>query len=82
MSDAPQREMPRWRCHKEVWALQIGGVGPDWLEFAHPGYERREVHPSLFARGTPKSGDYFVVYRDGYQSWSPQKEFEDGYARI
>ena len=25
---------------------------------------------------------YYVVYEDGYKSWSPTKVFEDGYTRI
>ena len=27
-------------------------------------------------------GGYFVVYPDGYESWSPAKQFEDGYELI
>ena len=34
---------------------------------------------SLFKRA---NGYYYVVYRDGYKSWSPASEFEDGYTRI
>lgn len=28
----------------------------------------------------PKAGGYFVVYEDGYASYSPQAAFENGYA--
>jgi len=27
-------------------------------------------------------GGYFVEYEDGYQSWSPEKAFEEGYKLI
>ncbi len=37
---------------------------------------------NFFARGYPAFGDYYVVYEDGYVSWSPAKAFEDGYTRI
>jgi hypothetical protein len=30
----------------------------------------------------PQVGGYYVMYKDGYQSWSPASEFEDGYTRI
>jgi len=30
----------------------------------------------------PKVGGYYVVYPDGYKSWSPAEAFESGYARI
>lgn len=30
----------------------------------------------------PQIGDYFVLYTDNYQSWSPAKAFEEGYTRI
>ena len=33
------------------------------------------------AKHKPQAGGYFVVYADGYRSWSPAKAFEDGYAR-
>lgn len=36
----------------------------------------------FFARGTPSVGDYYVVYEDGYTSWSPAKAFEDGYEKV
>jgi hypothetical protein len=30
----------------------------------------------------PTSGDYFVVYDGEYQSWSPKKNFEEGYTEL
>ncbi len=30
----------------------------------------------------PKIGGYFVVYKDGYKSFSPAEAFEEGYTRI
>jgi hypothetical protein len=38
------------------------------------------INPAkLFARGLAKPGDYYVVYEDGYDSWSPKDTFEKGY---
>lgn len=30
----------------------------------------------------PRAGGYFVVYKDGYESWSPAEAFEEGYTRV
>ena len=80
---SPAVQMPRYRCHKEVYALQIDRIEGDILFFTEAKiYAPREVNPSIFARYRPKNGDYFVVYDDGYESISPQKAFEEGYRRI
>lgn len=42
----------------------------------------REFVPNMTARYTPKVGDYWVVYDDGYQSLSPAKTFTEGYVQI
>lgn len=82
-----QREMPRYRCHKEVWALKIacleGADGGEWtVTPAEDGYAPFQVDAAYMAKHQPKVGGYYVVYRDGYKSWSPASEFEDGYTRI
>lgn len=91
-SETPEaaREMPRYQSHKKVWALQIKEVwGLDIapvrarLVFMESGYAPLLVNASeLFARYTPKVGDYYVVYDDGYKSISPQKAFEEGYTLV
>jgi hypothetical protein len=30
---------------------------------------------------TPQAGGYYVVYKDGYKSYSPAQAFEEGYTR-
>ncbi len=83
-------EMPRYRSHKEVWALQVDRLekpSRETLDFTvhfvrQDVYAPRKVAPMVFARGEPEHGDYLVVYRDGYTSWSPRKEFEDGYTAV
>lgn len=74
-------EMPRYQCHKQVWALQIRGVDGYRLAFDE-GYAALHVEPEMFARYTPVPGDYYVVYPDGYKSISPKAAFEDGYTRL
>jgi len=84
-------EMPRYQSHKKVWALQIESVedlGTDTttpganvrLNFVDKGFAPRDVN--LFGRPTPSSGWYMVEYDNNYTSFSPSKEFEEGYTRI
>lgn len=90
MSDVAQAEMPRYRSHKEVWALKIAEViktngddGPSViLRFDDGGYAPKELPFSYVDKHDPKAGGYYVVYKDGYESWSPAEAFESGYTRI
>lgn len=89
MSDQAATEMPRYECYKKVWALKIAAI-----EFAEDGSAK--VAPAEQGHATfgtllgfrskfhPVGDDlgYYVVYEDGYASWSPTKAFEDGYTRI
>ncbi len=89
------KEMPRYRCHKVVRALKIGrlimdGAGePDrdsdggaMIFPAELGYEPFKVDRAYIAKHDPQVGGYYVVYDDGYKSFSPAKAFEDGYTLI
>lgn len=76
------REMPRYQCHKKVWALKIAKVEGCTITPADEGYAPFQVASELYLRYTPVAGDYYVVYDDGYGSFSPAKAFEEGYACI
>lgn len=41
-----------------------------------------EVEPDYIKKHKPVAGGYYVVYKDGYKSFSPADAFEDGYTRI
>ncbi len=89
-------ELPKYRCHKEVWALKIESVqlvaiadeddgmlhNHTRLCFEDKNYSPIQVPDSYVARHDPKPGGYYVVYADGYKSFSPADAFEDGYALI
>lgn len=75
-------EMPRYRSHKEVWALKIETVNGHRLTFADPGYAPILCDAAMFSRYTPVPGDYYVQYDDGYKSFSPAKAFNEGYTRL
>ncbi len=91
-----QMEMPRYRSHKEVWALKIKdifydldlakGTGRETDGSAMLSFEEIsgtiKVSHEYIRRHKPQVGGYFVVYEDGYKSWSPAKAFEEGYTRV
>jgi hypothetical protein len=79
-------EMPRYRSHKEVWALKISAI--EMLEDrsakiapADHRYATLQTKPDFPFNGSEDDLGYFVVYADGYQSWSPTKAFEEGYTQ-
>ena len=76
--------MPRYRCNKEVWALKIKEIEyqPFSARLIFEGGGFIEVDHEYVAKRGPERGGYFVVYDDGYKSFSPAKAFEDGYTRI
>lgn len=79
--------MPKYRCHKKVWALQIKSIAEItdglMLSFEEPHFAPRQFNTDeLKGRPTPQPGWYFVQYEDGYISFSPPEVFEEGYTLI
>lgn len=79
-----QKELPRYKCLKTVWALKIKFINPqnNSMIVEEEGYAPIQVDKAYFAKHQPHVGGYFVVYKDGYQSFSPADAFEEGYAKI
>jgi hypothetical protein len=87
-----QAEMPRYKCHKEVWALKISDVETTernkdgayncYLSFEGKLYATIAVGQAYHEKHKPEAGGYYVVYKDGYQSFSPAEAFEDGYSLV
>lgn len=83
-----QREMPRYLCHKEVWALKIAAIEEGKsenaviLKFEENEYAPKCVDFDWCYKHKPSVGGYYVVYKDGYTSFSPAAAFEEGYRRI
>lgn len=83
-------EWPHYVSHKVVRATpivridRIGDTLP--LLFVDPSAGREPpapffpTEPAMAARC--RVLDYAMIYRDGYQSVCPKKEFEDGYASL
>jgi len=82
----PMRELPRYKSHKIVHALKIKGVviedGIVWIVPDDKEYAAFEVDAAYYDKHKPQSGGYYVVYEDGYKSWSPAEAFESGYTLV
>ncbi len=89
-------EMPKYECHKKVHALQIARVRTDedgnrFLVPRDESYAEIPIRNTWYSKHAWSLGDggpidlcdgYYVVYADGYTSWSPRKVFEEGYTRL
>lgn len=81
--------MPRYRSHKQIWALKIkevslgapNSVGCAIITPEEEGFAPFEVDAEYVRKHKPQAGGYYVVYADGYKSWSPAQAFEEGYTR-
>jgi len=79
-------EMPKYKCHKEVWALKIDGIRVEeddvFILPANTAYGEFSVGLEYWNKHKPVIGGYYVVYGDGYKSFSPAEAFESGYTLI
>ena len=85
------KEMPRYQSHKKVRALQIKRIikldtGGYQLIFEDE-YSPINVTDDYVVRNLPPLAfnainGYYVVYEDGYTSWSPKEAFEEGYTKL
>lgn len=72
MPEDTQIEMPKYKCHKVVHAIPMSrGSYNEYRGWTIPADE------------DPTDAGYLVVYAKGtddhYESWSPKKQFEEGY---
>ena len=95
MSDSV--EMPKYQSHKQVWALKIKEIvfdhdlakadnretdGSATITPEDDGYAPFKVDHAYCRKHEPKVGGYYVVYEDGYKSFSPAEAFEGGYTKL
>lgn len=81
--------MPKYKCHKEVSALKIKEVDYERepnheavLTFEEKGFDPVKVSREYARKHAPEAGGYFIIYEDGYQSFSPAEAFENGYTKL
>ena len=90
-------EMPKYKCIKDVWALKIKSIVFDSDLAAQSGretdgsatftpeddcYAPIRLSAEFVHKHKPVEGGYYVVYKDGYKSFSPASAFEEGYVLI
>lgn len=84
-------KMPIYQSHKKVRALKVDGytfiegkmelaLNSIYTLVKMEGDEAERIAKAIENAG----GDlgYFVVYEDGYKSWSPTQAFEEGYSPV
>jgi len=96
-TNAPGAELPKYKCYKEVWALKIDKIIYDVIEAKKENrdtdgtaqifpkdqrYAPFKVSREYVDKHVPHPGGYYVVYKDGYKSFSPAEAFEEGYTLL
>lgn len=78
--------MKQYRCHKVVKAEKIAQTrwfdGGFKYEFILEGGDVVPAPHDCPNNRVAPVGAYYVVYEDGYTSWSPAATFEAGYAEV
>jgi hypothetical protein len=81
--------LPAYQSHKVVHAAKIVSIGKPTGQITNlvlklPGGEEVNygVLNDYVPKHNPQVGGYLVVYEDGYESWSPDKAFEEGYTLV
>jgi len=89
MSTNDVSPLPQYQSHKKVRALKISHWVDDLedtllLFFQNPAFEPIRIRRDWYGSkvGSETDPGYYVVYEDGYASWSPTKAFEGGYTLI
>lgn len=68
-------------CERCLWRAEHGDPGYVIVPSEQP-FTRFCVKREWVNKHSPVAGGYYVVYEDGYVSFSPQSAFESGYTRI
>lgn len=68
----PQHDRAKFEESSELAGVHL------CFEGAAPLY----VTPEWYRRHEPQAGGYYVVYEDGYASFSPAKAFEESYTLV
>lgn len=78
--------LSRYQCHKQVNAVKISAIEFDAVGAAIIACTGGSVNTNSGFRERFKGSEadlgYYVVYDDGYESWSPTRAFEEGYTEL
>lgn len=92
-NSGPGHAYPRYKSHKEVEAFKIADINWDADIAKNQNRETdgsatlipednnlnpHKVTAEYIKKHKPQIGGYWVRYADGYESWSPARQFEEG----
>lgn len=76
-------DLPKYKSHKVVSAARIQGIGLRQDDFGHVldlgPHGTVNVSDTWVSEKHALTGGYYVVYEDGYASFSPYEAFNQGY---
>jgi hypothetical protein len=83
-------ELPVYQCHKKVRAIKIAEIHPGRIDGKGSGATLVTMDGTHVVcvgehydhKHRPTAGGYYVLYEDGYESFSPAEAFESGYTLI
>ena len=76
--------MKTYKCHKQVKAFKITNIKliEDSIYNLVGSNDIVMVKEDFMQKFKPEVGGYYVLYNDGYQSYSPAEPFEEGYTEL
>lgn len=78
--------IPEYQCHKKVRAFKIKKIRIDrgMTEIIPEDETLEPIQPDriYMEKHKPEVGGYYVLYADGYASFSPAESFESGYTKL
>lgn len=86
-ADLSEGSLPAYKSHKVVNACKILKMtkkagGGKYIYPAEEGIEKFAVSNDYVKKHDPQPSGYYVIYEDGYESWSPAEAFEEGYELV
>ena len=79
--------MPKYRCHQEVWALEIATIERQTARggMLYPKdrtFDTIVVSKAFMDLYQPQPGGYYVVYPNGSAAFLSAKDFAQDYTKI
>lgn len=76
--------MKTYKCHKQVKAFKISDIKliEDSIYNLVGSNDIVMVREDFMQKFKPEVGGYYVLYNDGYKSYSPAEPFEEGYTEL
>ena len=79
--------LPEWQCHKRVNADEIIRISSINQNNYTATLHLKESGPIIVSaeymeKHEPQVGGFYVLYADGYESFSPAAPFLNGYSRV